>query len=295
MAIGVPNHNTVTLHLTDKCNLRCKYCYQKSYPANNMTIDTVRAVVKKINPQGFFLYGGEPLMNFKLIQKIVQEFPAVKLSLATNGTMLTPDSMEFFIENKIKVFVTLESFIYNKHIKERPMSLKQFDNMVNAIGGYIKEADFLIIKNIFLEMEDFWELYAIANEFNILVDTFPIVDMTSCDLSHEFFSRLKELPLAVIEYMRAERTPTVAPKLRVLTDGTVTRDMRGIYNMCHIDNFTPMHKGGGDVPVSAKCMNCKYFGRCFSCNIFPHFCKDVVDKVENPFCCKLTEYLWEKL
>lgn len=295
VAIGVSNQDTVTLHITDKCNLRCKYCYQRDYPANNMTIEIVRKVVEKINPKGFFLYGGEPLLNFNLIKQIAKEFPDIKLSLETNGTMLTSEIMKVFIEHNVKVFITLESFIYEHHIIKRPMPLKQFDNIINSIGGYMRDADILIIKNIFLEMNDFWELYTVANEFNIQVDTFPIVDMTSCDLEHNFFTRLKETPSNVIDYMRAERIPTVAPKLRVLTDGTVTRDMRGIHNICQIDNFTPMHKGVGDVPMSEKCMNCKYFGRCFSCNIFPHFCKDVVETVENPFCCKLTEYLWEKL
>jgi uncharacterized protein len=61
------------------------------------------------------LFGGEPLLNFELIKKIVpyaqKEARRYKrnltISLCTNGTLLTPDKLKFFQENDVKVEISL--------------------------------------------------------------------------------------------------------------------------------------------------------------------------------------------
>lgn len=76
----------VTLEVTEKCNLRCKYCiYHPSHPEyrafghENMKWDVAKKAIDFLKEHsqnaenrhiGF--YGGEPLLNFELIERAVE-------------------------------------------------------------------------------------------------------------------------------------------------------------------------------------------------------------------------------
>ena len=55
-----------TLHLTDACNLRCRYCYVRQ-SNHYMTLDTAKAVVdlaaEDPGHHGLIFFGGEPLLQ----------------------------------------------------------------------------------------------------------------------------------------------------------------------------------------------------------------------------------------
>lgn len=72
------NDYAPSLCLTHNCNLSCIYCYQKHDNSNRMNIETAKKSVDWIfanMPLGkssvtINLIGGEPLLEFKLIQQI---------------------------------------------------------------------------------------------------------------------------------------------------------------------------------------------------------------------------------
>ena len=115
-AVETPNHPAparshpvvnVALFLTQTCNLRCVYCYGQGGEYGHqgvMTWDTARAAVDWLMENsldaeqvhiGFF--GGEPLLNFPLLQQVVAYAKAlaaargkrVTFNLTTNATRLT--------------------------------------------------------------------------------------------------------------------------------------------------------------------------------------------------------------
>ena len=61
-----------TLYLTENCNLRCKYCYEKNKTTNEMDYNTIKSIIdyeikqNDIHSQINF-YGGEPLLKKNLI------------------------------------------------------------------------------------------------------------------------------------------------------------------------------------------------------------------------------------
>ena len=63
-----------TLHLTDACNLRCRYCYVRQ-SNHYMTLDTAKAVVdlaaEDPGHHGLIFFGGEPLLQRQLIYDTV--------------------------------------------------------------------------------------------------------------------------------------------------------------------------------------------------------------------------------
>ena len=66
------------LHLTDRCNLACTYCYEKSHVGPLMTAGTAREAINKsagFLPTGGILgvhfFGGEPLLAFDTVSRTV--------------------------------------------------------------------------------------------------------------------------------------------------------------------------------------------------------------------------------
>jgi uncharacterized protein len=92
----------LTLHLTQRCNLRCRYCYTplagRTEPDANkdMTFETaIRAIgLLKDEPNlGIIFFGGEPLLRKDLIQAITEwcekEYPhRFHYKVTTNGVLL---------------------------------------------------------------------------------------------------------------------------------------------------------------------------------------------------------------
>lgn len=116
------------LQVTQSCNLRCEYCI---YSENNASRhgrqhrDAVMSYDKAVQIINFFMehsrnkviigfYGGEPLLAFDLIKKIVQyihsTFPErkVEYSITTNGTLLNNEIIEFFIREKFQMTLSID-------------------------------------------------------------------------------------------------------------------------------------------------------------------------------------------
>ena len=122
---------TLVLNLTNQCNLSCQYCYEfgadkVATPAGKpkfMDFETAKASVDFLLDQSagrrgvhITFFGGETLMNFALLQKIVTyardraagQGRSIDFSLTTNATLLTPAITEFLSENRIGVTVSMD-------------------------------------------------------------------------------------------------------------------------------------------------------------------------------------------
>ena len=100
--------------LTHNCNLNCIYCYQKHDSHSRMTYETSVKVIDWIfanvptftNGIEISFIGGEPLLEFELIKKIVAYVSSKKTNqkyifyATTNGTLLTTEMKSWFVANK---------------------------------------------------------------------------------------------------------------------------------------------------------------------------------------------------
>ena len=104
-----------TLLITQQCNLACTYCYISKQPVS-MSIGTAVKVVDFVfdharkgetNHIGFF--GGEPLLEFDLMQKIVELFERhprfnqfdMDFNLVSNGTLFNDEIADFLMAHRI--------------------------------------------------------------------------------------------------------------------------------------------------------------------------------------------------
>lgn len=107
-----------SLCVTHNCNLNCVYCYQQHDTTKRMSFDTAKEVIDWIfshvpleaKSVGIDFIGGEPLLEFGLIKKIVDYTCSEKRTVpymffaTTNGTLLTNEMKQWFRERK-KCFV----------------------------------------------------------------------------------------------------------------------------------------------------------------------------------------------
>jgi uncharacterized protein len=129
------NNEQIVLEVTDGCNLNCRYCgYGEFYSGydprrgRKMNVDTARKIIDYIislkrkyfsyikthRKIAISFYGGEPLLNFPLIRKVVSYIKIIDLpniefffSLTTNG-ILIDKYVDFFIENSFILFISLD-------------------------------------------------------------------------------------------------------------------------------------------------------------------------------------------
>lgn len=106
---------TVILNLTQRCNLNCRYCFETKQSRSKDKISFMLAKDKirnylEMNDEFdniiIDFFGGEPFLEFPLIQKIVEWIKSKKWKkkffflIETNGTILSEDIKSWLKENK---------------------------------------------------------------------------------------------------------------------------------------------------------------------------------------------------
>jgi uncharacterized protein len=120
--------NTMLLQITQRCNLSCAYCpyagngkFDRAHSELSMNWDTAQKAID------FFLakstksatitlgfYGGEPLLEYKLITKIVSYLNKyacknnIIYQITTNGTIMNDDIIELFMKNEFNITISID-------------------------------------------------------------------------------------------------------------------------------------------------------------------------------------------
>lgn len=118
----------IVLELTEDCNLRCGYCiyndhHKKHRKFSNKTMSfdiakrSIDFVMQEYQGDEFALtfYGGEPLMNFKVMKRTIEyfkkQYPMVEKSFGftTNLTLLDDEMIEYFSNlNELEIVCSLD-------------------------------------------------------------------------------------------------------------------------------------------------------------------------------------------
>lgn len=114
----------LTLCLTHDCTLRCRYCYAGRKYAHAMTRETAEAAIELGLQEAadrscgldIAFFGGEPLMEWELLQhchsylstRAAEMGIAVRYGITTNGTLLSPDKLEWMAERNYLIGLSLD-------------------------------------------------------------------------------------------------------------------------------------------------------------------------------------------
>lgn len=156
---GIEDTQQIVFEVTDKCNLRCKYCgfgdLYETYDArknSNLDIDSSLHLIRYIfslikndrkeNLLAIGFYGGEPLLNMDFIKKVVNEVNTIneynipiKYSMTTNATLLH-NHYDFLVNNKFGLLISLDGNEFNH-------SYRTYKNGMNSFHAVIKNIDAL--------------------------------------------------------------------------------------------------------------------------------------------------------
>ena len=148
---------TLSLEVVNKCNLNCTYCYLGEKKNSYMSMDTAQKAVeigiheaKKQYDKTLIVYfiGGEPLLAFDIIKEIVFYVKArctknclnYIFSITTNGVLITKDIVNFFIENKFQIKISLDGEMKIHDLNRKDYSGKGSFNVIvdnlNLLNNY---------------------------------------------------------------------------------------------------------------------------------------------------------------
>jgi uncharacterized protein len=118
----------IQLFVSQSCNMQCSYCYAQENGSNkrkclmdfNTAKKTIDYLIKSSNgrPHLFVMFtGGEPLLNFGVIQETVEYCKKVgppkgikfSFQISTNGSYLNEEIQDFIVENNIEVHVSFNA------------------------------------------------------------------------------------------------------------------------------------------------------------------------------------------
>jgi len=134
----------VVWNITNKCNLRCKQCYQNSSDeGNELTLDEKFYVVDRIAESGAIYInfaGGEPLLSkdfFKVVEYSINKGLMVKI--LTNGTLITKEVAKKFSEMGIDlVVVSIDGAKKETHDKIRGVR-GSYEKAIEGVKNCVKE------------------------------------------------------------------------------------------------------------------------------------------------------------
>ena len=154
--VEAENLLTSWLHVTNRCNLRCSYCYLQNN-SSDMPLSigqkaielTFKSAVLNGYKQIKLKYsGGEPLLRFPFIEEIQRNAQSlaqkhkIKLDsvILSNGTLLTPDIIEKIKSLNLRLMISLDG-LKKDHDCQRHFAdgSGSFDKVVRSIGLALSE------------------------------------------------------------------------------------------------------------------------------------------------------------
>ena len=162
-----PILKSLCLHVAHDCNLRCGYCFAGTGDFGGcrelMSKETAEKAVefaikgsRQRHNLELDLFGGEPLMNWGVVEHIVnyvrrreqETGKNIKLTLTTNGTLLNDSNIKFLNDNRVMLVLSLDGK------KETHDAMRPFPNKTGsydeAVRGFKKVIESREGKNYYL-------------------------------------------------------------------------------------------------------------------------------------------------
>ncbi len=184
-------HNYLRVSVTDKCNLRCRYCM----PPQGVTfmphdevlrneefirlIDIfVRMGIKKIR-----FTGGEPLIRrgfFDIISETVRMHPDTDLCVTTNGTLLQEHLSDLKKYNVKKLNISLDTMSREKF--QSLTGVDHFETVINNIerslsaGFFDIKVNGVLLKSTLDEIDQFLDYFADKNVTLRFIERMPVTE-----------------------------------------------------------------------------------------------------------------------
>jgi uncharacterized protein len=168
---------SITLQLTQNCNFRCEYCIygqgsllnrghslkKMSFVTAKKAVDFLREHSRDTERLSIGFYGGEPLLEFDLLKRIVKYAKEVfygkslGFTITTNASLINKEKIDFLASNSIAMLISIDG------PKEIHDSKRKF--AINGCGTF----DIILEKLQFIK-QNYPEFYEKSIHFNVVLD-----------------------------------------------------------------------------------------------------------------------------
>ncbi len=226
--------DTFTLHFlpTILCQLSCHYCFENGgdrmrimsdeivYQSIKWVDEYLKIHVDMLTRLKVVLFGGEPLLGFKVIKKSLPEFFKIAkkynvdfvTEIVTNGEFLTPEIARFLSNhnlNRLQITLDGPKDLHDK-VRFGSKGKPTFDSIISNIlmiinGGYIESIDLRInyenttqhrIPELLNYIADLGIQHNIELSFGILVPTFDLeglaIDQSERNIAESYVDYCKQ-------------------------------------------------------------------------------------------------------
>lgn len=128
--------------LSEQCNLNCSYCNVDKQSQKKISADKFIAEYYKLRAKApekkiqIDFFGGEPLLQWPTIKKIVEELKDqenCQFFMPTNGLLLTDDKIDYLNENRVQVSLSFDGLWQDSNRKQH--------NDKGTLRLYLKKAE----------------------------------------------------------------------------------------------------------------------------------------------------------
>ena len=204
--------DSITMNLTNNCNLNCIYCFEHNKQSEMMSEEDAIKIVDEsyryINPKehgSYFMinfFGGEPFLNWKTMKAVIDhcniERYRVAYGVTTNLTILTDEIIQYVDDNELHLLVSADG-LKAVHDKNRSNS---FDTVIRNLQRLI-DAELQILVEIRMTIlpEDIeYALDGIKMFMNMGFDNICPIPVTDVDWSDEDCKKLERFYEDLMQY-----------------------------------------------------------------------------------------------
>ena len=191
----------VTLELTERCNLRCKYCLYnveqggyRQFGTRDMTFDIAKKAIDDLmrnsGDESVYVsfYGGEPLLKFDLLKECIDYCESLRdrditYAITTNGTLITRDIADYFAALGNKIHITLSI--------DGPQSLNDKNRVyINGMGSF---------SDVMKGLQNLLDAFDDKEQLSLGINS-VLAEPTreSFNMMEDFFGGLNDLPKNVV-------------------------------------------------------------------------------------------------
>ncbi len=169
------NIKTIYAEITNRCNLNCHTCYNRS-GRNHVTAELsarqLEDIIRQFLPYGlerFLLSGGEPTLHsqFDSILKLVDRYPQISFGIVTNGTTACQKLSEYLnTRRNLSVQISLDGSC--EAVNARVRGKNHFGKAVSFVKSLHTPANKPLLKMVisqqnFSDIENFYRLALTLN------------------------------------------------------------------------------------------------------------------------------------
>lgn len=147
------------LFLTRRCNIDCSYCHMEHDGYEDISRERLKRAIDLMIGAGhdvcLHLFGGEPLLRFDHIQWIIDyvhtTYPGrkgVKFLITTNGLLLRGEYLDFLLQNKVELMLSLDGSFDSQKDWRRTIggnARNAYDRILENLAGLnARKADYFV-------------------------------------------------------------------------------------------------------------------------------------------------------